>query len=314
MGNCIPTHRDHVRQLCDQQIYAAMQSCVQPVAPNLSYDELVVAEANRRIEEEKRREIALAEKKRFEEDVAEKIALAKNPNHVTRAIVEARRMDTKRVLGEIDEIIAHSVNIYEYPSMMRKNIEDALYMKTYEKKCVPIAHNTRTITRELSEIENMIQTAYHVEFNNIRSRGLDRIRLDIHKLIEKIETTQKVNEKRKLESIQFELMRPAREAQYKANAERLALEKLEYVSKLEENFKNKFDYETLDKYARAEECSKYTKFNAEFNKLLKDSYVIYHANPHHGFYQYLVMYHAVLRCNSSEGGARQWLYDSVIRD
>jgi hypothetical protein len=137
-----------------------------------------------------------------------------------------------------------------------------------------------------------------------------RAKREAEKMIEK----QKVNEARRLRSIQYELMRPAREAQNKANAERLALEKQEYVSKLEENFKNKFDYETLDKYARADECSKYTKFNPEFNKLLKDAYVIYHANPNHGFYQYLVMYHAVLRCNSSEGGARQWLYDSVLRD
>jgi len=77
----------------EQQIYATMQSRVQPVAPppvapKPSYDELVVAEANRRIEAEKLREIALAEKKRFEEDVAEKIAIAKDPNHKTRAMIE----------------------------------------------------------------------------------------------------------------------------------------------------------------------------------------------------------------------------------
>jgi hypothetical protein len=67
---------------------AVMQSAAQPVAPKLSYDELVVAEANRRIRAEKQREIALAEKKRFEEDVAEKIAVAKDPNHMTRAMIE----------------------------------------------------------------------------------------------------------------------------------------------------------------------------------------------------------------------------------
>lgn len=100
MGNFNTTQRERKRelrrQLYEQQILAAAatwQSRVQPVAPppvapNLSYDELVVAEANRRIEEEKRREIALAEKKRFEEDVAEKIALAKDPNHKTRAMIE----------------------------------------------------------------------------------------------------------------------------------------------------------------------------------------------------------------------------------
>jgi hypothetical protein len=69
-------------------VVAAMQSSAQPVAPKPSYDELVVAEANRRIEAEKQREIALAEKKRFEEDVAEKIAIAKDPNHKTRAMIE----------------------------------------------------------------------------------------------------------------------------------------------------------------------------------------------------------------------------------
>jgi hypothetical protein len=69
-------------------VMAAMQSSAQPVAPKPSYDELVVAEANRRIEAEKQREIALAEKKRFEEDVAEKIAIAKDPNHKTRAMIE----------------------------------------------------------------------------------------------------------------------------------------------------------------------------------------------------------------------------------
>jgi hypothetical protein len=64
-----------------------MQRPTQPVTPNLSYDELVVAEANRRIRAEEHREIALAEKKRLEEDVAELIALQKNPHHVTRAMV-----------------------------------------------------------------------------------------------------------------------------------------------------------------------------------------------------------------------------------
>jgi len=95
MGNCIPTHRERKRQRFEQQIlqlYAAAQSRLQPVAPppvapKPSYDELVVAEANRRIEEEKQKGIAIAEKKRFEEDVAEKIALAKDPNHVTRAMI-----------------------------------------------------------------------------------------------------------------------------------------------------------------------------------------------------------------------------------
>ena len=103
MGNCIPTPREHKRQLREQhlQLYAAAQSRLQlvapppvapppvappPVAPKPSYDELVVAEANRRIDAEKQKEIAIAEKKRFEEDVAEKIALAKDPNHVTRAM------------------------------------------------------------------------------------------------------------------------------------------------------------------------------------------------------------------------------------
>lgn len=84
------------------------QRTVQPVpyvvAPNLSYDELVVVEANRRIEAEKQRieaekqwNIALAEKKRFEEDVAEKIALAKNPGHMTRAMLSAAAEESARL-------------------------------------------------------------------------------------------------------------------------------------------------------------------------------------------------------------------------
>jgi hypothetical protein len=98
MGNVITTRpqrggdaRARAAELTAQyaaQRAAVMQSVAQPVAPKLSYDELVVAEANRRIEAEKQREIALAEKKRFEEDVAEKIAVAKDPNHMTRAMIE----------------------------------------------------------------------------------------------------------------------------------------------------------------------------------------------------------------------------------
>jgi hypothetical protein len=98
MGNCIPTTpharslaRIHAAELTAQyaaQRAASMQRPTQPVAPNLSYDELVVADANRRIRAEEQKEISIAEKKRFEEDVAEKIALAKDPNHVTRAMIE----------------------------------------------------------------------------------------------------------------------------------------------------------------------------------------------------------------------------------
>ena len=243
MGNCIPTTprarslaRVRAAELTAQYamqraaVMTSMQPPTQPiapppVAPKPSYDELVVAEANRRIE-----------RKLFQEDVAKRMIIIEN---------DRQRVEREERFAKWEE---------------------------------------RALAR--------------------------RAKREAEKMIEK----QKVNEARRLRSIQYELMRPAREAQNKANAERLALEKQEYVSKLEENFKNKFDYETLDKYARADECSKYTKFNPEFNKLLKDAYVIYHANPNHGFYQYLVMYHAVLRCNSSEGGARQWLYDSVLRD
>ncbi len=90
MGNSIPTHRDHVRQRHEQQIlelYAAAQSRVQPVAPppvvpppvvpppvvpKPSYDELVVAEANRRIA-----------RKVYEEDVAKQmIIIAENQHRV----------------------------------------------------------------------------------------------------------------------------------------------------------------------------------------------------------------------------------------
>jgi len=104
MGNCIPTTpharslaRVHAAELTAQyaaQRAATMQRPTQPVAPNLSYDELVVAEANRRIRAEELRcqaedlrQTALAEKLRFDADVAERIALQKNPNHLTRAMV-----------------------------------------------------------------------------------------------------------------------------------------------------------------------------------------------------------------------------------
>ena len=100
-----------------------MQSIPHPVAPKPSYDELVVAEANRRIEEEKQREIALAEKKRFEDDVAEQVALAKNPGHMTRAmkiqrdivenerVVKERRDEEEKIKNRVADILARSVEI-----------------------------------------------------------------------------------------------------------------------------------------------------------------------------------------------------------
>jgi hypothetical protein len=98
---------------------------VQPVAPKLSYDELVVAEANRRIQAEKQQEIALAEKKRFEEDVAEKIALAKNPNHVTRAMIEEYNKPENVKAREDAALEKNKLQIMEiwYPS--RLNLSDA---------------------------------------------------------------------------------------------------------------------------------------------------------------------------------------------
>ena len=106
MGNVITTRpqrggdaRARAAELTAQ--YAAQRAAAmqQPVASNLSYDELVVAEANRRIRAEELRcqaedlrQSALAEKMRFDADVAERIALQKNPNHVTRAMIaEAAR-------------------------------------------------------------------------------------------------------------------------------------------------------------------------------------------------------------------------------
>jgi hypothetical protein len=106
MGNVITTRpqrggdaRARAAELTAQ--YAAQRAAAmqQPVVPNLSYDELVVVEANRRIRAEELRcqaedlrQSALAEKMRFDADVAERIALQKNPNHVTRAMIaEAAR-------------------------------------------------------------------------------------------------------------------------------------------------------------------------------------------------------------------------------
>lgn len=136
MGNVIITPQEQHRRF--QQLeernkqleialryLSAMNSAAQPVAPNLSYDELVVAEANRRIQAEKQQEIALAEKKRFEEDVAEKIALAKDPNHVTRAMIEEYNKPENVKAREDAAIEKNKLQIMEmwYPSHL--NLSDA---------------------------------------------------------------------------------------------------------------------------------------------------------------------------------------------
>ena len=108
---------------------AAWQSRVQPVAPNLSYDELVVAEANRRIEEEKLREIALAEKKRFDNDVAERIALQKNPNHVTREMVAERVRERER----LDKLAAEEQRERERLARMN-NMTSQQILMSFEQK------------------------------------------------------------------------------------------------------------------------------------------------------------------------------------
>jgi hypothetical protein len=121
MGNCIPTTprarslaRVRAAELTAQ--YAMQRAAVitaqyatPPVAPNLSYDELVVAEANRRIRAEELRckaedlrQTALADKLRFDADVAERIALQKNPNHVTRAMVA----DAAREKARLEKLAA----------------------------------------------------------------------------------------------------------------------------------------------------------------------------------------------------------------
>jgi hypothetical protein len=116
MGNCIPTTpqrggdaRARAAELTAQYAMQraavmAAQYATQPITSNLSYDELVVAEANRRIRAEELRcraedlrQIALAEKLRFDADVAERIALQKNPHHVTRAMVADAAQEKARL-------------------------------------------------------------------------------------------------------------------------------------------------------------------------------------------------------------------------
>jgi hypothetical protein len=134
MGNFNTSQR---REQQIMELYAAAHSRVQPIAPNLSYDELVVAEANRRIEEEKRREIALAEKKRFEDDVAEQVALAKNPEHMTRAMVneesivrhleaQARGMEAKLREQEVQKRaeIRRNENLERRAMITQKRMQD----------------------------------------------------------------------------------------------------------------------------------------------------------------------------------------------
>jgi hypothetical protein len=178
MGNCIPTHRE-------QQIYAAMPSRVQPVAsppvaPNLSYDELVVAEANRRIEEEKRREIALAEKKRFEDDVAEQVALAKNPGHMTRAMVneesivrhlEAQARDMEAKLREQERQKKAEIR-------MNKNMEKRLQAKK----------------RHDETLENRRQAAEKMKQEAIRSHEQRMKKIDDERIKRAEEEAQKKRE------------------------------------------------------------------------------------------------------------------------
>jgi hypothetical protein len=114
MGNSNTTQRREQR---------TVQPVPYPVAPNLSYDELVVAEANRRIEAEKQQKIALAEKKRFEDDVAEQVALANNPGHMTRAmaiqraiaeqqsVIEKRNEKCNKIKNRITDIVARSIEM-----------------------------------------------------------------------------------------------------------------------------------------------------------------------------------------------------------
>lgn len=115
MGNAKSTQRVVVPQVSIQ----ATTSVTKP-----SYDELVAAEANRRIELEKHQQSALAEKKRFEEDVAEQIALAKNPEHTTREMMRqegitcsleetARTMDARLREQEKQKILEERAKAHE---------------------------------------------------------------------------------------------------------------------------------------------------------------------------------------------------------
>jgi hypothetical protein len=180
MGNFNTTQRERKRelrrQLYEQQILAAAaawQSRLQPVAPppvapNLSYDELVVAEANRRIEEEKRRieaekqkEIAIAEKKRFDDDVAEKIALAKNPGHVTRAMIAEATRERDRLaklaaeeqqakLNSIKDALASSGMCFEGKMQIELSIPLELY-KLHKSARVQIIQTIRDVTAKRDE-------------------------------------------------------------------------------------------------------------------------------------------------------------------
>jgi hypothetical protein len=107
MDNCIPSYHEHrrerKRQLREQQIYAAMQSRLQPVAPapvapapvapppvapKPSYDELVVAEANRRID-----------RKLFQEDVAKRMIIIENDRQRVEREERFAKWEEKNLAG-----------------------------------------------------------------------------------------------------------------------------------------------------------------------------------------------------------------------
>ena len=181
MGNFNTTQRERKRelrrQLYEQQILAAAatwQSRVQPVAPppvapNLSYDELVVAEANRRIEEEKQRieaekqnAIAIAEKKRFDDDVAEKIALTKNPGHITRAMIAEATRERDRLaklaaeeqdakINSIKDGLASSGMCFEGNVRIELSIPLELYKLHHKSSRTTILKKIRDVTATRKE-------------------------------------------------------------------------------------------------------------------------------------------------------------------
>lgn len=109
---------------------AKSTQCAVPPQPTAiskaSYDELVIAEAKRRIAAEKQRQVTLAEKKRFEEDVAEQITLQKNPNHTTREMqanteLQRKCIDDEKIQQSITCMIAHATILLEKAELLIRN-------------------------------------------------------------------------------------------------------------------------------------------------------------------------------------------------
>jgi hypothetical protein len=183
MGNCIPTTprarslaRVHAAELTAQYaaqraaMMTAMQRPTQPVAPNLSYDELVVAEANRRIRAEELRcqaedlrQTALAEKLRFDADVAERIALQKNPNHVTRAMIaeaarEKARLDKlaaeeqeAKINSIKDDLESRSIMWFKEKVQIELSIPLELYKLHHKSSRTTILKKIRDVTAARKE-------------------------------------------------------------------------------------------------------------------------------------------------------------------